>query len=374
MAASARADGPARAVQVAAAELRAMDRRVTALGSLAAHDQAVLSAKVAGRLAEMRVDLGSEVRQGDLLAVIEGQDYVLKERQARALLVQARARVGLPLDGADDRIDPAETSSVKETLARFEEARRNRERVVRLNEQGVISASELESADAQYKVAENQHLEAMAEARMRAATVLQRRAELDLAVQQLADTRLIAPFDGAIQERVANLGEYLTIGAPLLRIVRLDPLRLRLEVPEREAAAIVSNQPVRLVVAGDPREYTGAIRRVSPAIDERNRMLSVEADVPRQGSLRPGAFARAQIVTRSGDPVVAIPTNALVVFAGIEKAFVVEQGKAVERPVTAGRIEAGYVEILTGLKAGERVVLDPGNLRNGEPVAPARRG
>ena len=359
---------PARTVAVATVAEQVLERTVSVIGSLAAHDEATLSLKVPGRLQTIAVDLGSSVRRGEIIAQVEAQDYELELRQSEALLSQARARLGLPLAGEDDRVDPDQTSTVKEARARLDEARKSRDRVAELNAQGILSQSERESADAAHEVAANRYRDALEEVQNRLAQLAQRRAEVEIARKRLADTVIRAPFDGAIQERRASPGEYMIAGTPVVTIVRVDPLRLRVEAPERESAAVRTGQKVRVHLEGDPVAHLGTISRLSPAIDRQTRMLIVEADISNDGSLRPGSFVRAEIMTADDHASLSVPADALVVFAGIEKIFVVEDGKAVERPVSIGRRGADWVEVTSGLKAGDVVVLNPGSLQTGEPV------
>lgn len=357
-----------RTVRVALSESRPMERVVTVTGVLLADEAATLSVKIGGRLKTLSVDIGSVVKRGDVIAQVEPRDYELRLQQASAALSQARATVGLPLEGTDDQFDPEKTSSVKEAKAILNEAARNRDRVLKLSQQGVLSTSDLDTVEAAYTVALNRYEAAGEEARTRQAVLAQRRAEFDLSKQQLNDTSLRSPFDGAIQSRLANVGEFLPAGSPVVKLVKTDPLRLRLEVSERDAASVQLNQRVRLTAEGDTNIYTGTLTRVSPAIDEQTRMLVVEADVRNDGSLRPGLFSRAKIVTRENEEGIAVPEQALIVFAGIEKVVVVQEGKALEKMISTGRRGPGWLEIVTGLKAGERVVIAPGNLRTGEPV------
>ena len=107
---------------------------------------------------------------------------------------------------------------------------------------------------------------------------------------------------------------------------------------------------------------------VRPALDERKRMLLVEAEFKNPGSLRPGAFARAEIVTEPAVPTLAIPTDALVTFAGTEKAFLVQTNRAVDRRLTIGRRSGGWVEVLQGVRVGDVVIRKPGGLQSGDPV------
>ena len=365
---SATALNKARTVRVALSELRPMERVVTVTGLLLADEAATLSVKIGGRLKALSVDIGSLVKRGDVIAQVEPRDYELRLQQVSAALSQARAMVGLPLEGTDDQFDSLKTSAVKEAKAVLNEATRNRDRVLKLSQQGVLSTSDLDTVEAAYTIALNRYEAAGEEARTRQAVLAQRRAEFDLSRQQLNDTSLRSPFDGAIQSRLANVGEFLPAGSPVVKLVKTDPLRLRLEVSERDAASVQLNQRVRLTAEGDTNIYTGTLTRVSPAIDEQTRMLLVEADVRNDGSLRPGLFSRAKIVTREDEEGVAVPEQALIVFAGIEKVVVVQDGKALEKMVSTGRRGPGWIEIVSGLKAGERVVIAPGNLRTGEPV------
>jgi RND family efflux transporter MFP subunit len=217
-------------------------------------------------------------------------------------------------------------------------------------------------------VAEGRYQDAVEEIRNRQALLSQRRSELAIARQQLADTGIYAPLDGIVQEKRTSVGEYLAAGTPVVNIVRMDPLRLRAEVPERAAASIRSGQNVRVTVDGDANVYLGQIKRLSPVIAEQNRMLMLEADVRNDGRLRPGSFARAEIVTNDARMAVAVPSNAIVTFAGIEKVIVVQDGKALEKPITTGRRNGDLTEIVAGVNVGDQVVVDPGNLQSGQPV------
>lgn len=347
---------------------RAVERTVVAMGTLAAYDQATLRVKVPGRLLRITVDLGSVVHQGQLIAQIEPQDYQIRVEQAEAALAQARVRLGLPPEGTDDRIDPEQTATVRQARALLEDARATRERSLQLYEEGIISRAKLDADEAAYKVALSRYQDALEEVRNRQAVLLERRAQLMLARQQLSDTSILAPFDGMIQERHTSVGEYLAAGAPVVTLVRMDPLRLRADVPERDARAVGAGQLVRVTVEGDTTVYTGRIVRLSPTITAQNRMLMVEAEVRNDGRLRPGAFCRVEIVTDDRSTALTIPTSAIVTFAGIEKVILVRDGKAIERPITTGRRTSEWVEVVSGLTPEDRVVVDPGNLQSGQSV------
>ncbi len=362
------AAAPKRVRIVAATEL-AVEETVYGTGNLAAQDRAVLSAKVIGRVDGIFVDIGSQVRKGDLLAQIQKREFELRRQQAEAALSQARARLGLALTGEEDKVEPEQTSVVKEAKAVLSEAARNHDRLLALRDQGIISAADVESAEAQYQVALNRYDEATHEAKNRMATLLQRKAERDLAEQEMRDTEIRAPFDGVVEQRQTSPGEFLNLATPILTLVRVDPIRLHLEISEKDAARVRLDQKVYLRVEGLERPLEGTLSRLSPVISAGNRMLIAEADLPNpSGILRPGSFVKADVVVNDKMPGIFVPKGAIATFAGIEKIFTVENGKAVEKEVTLKRKRGELVEIEGNVKVGDLVVVEPGNLRNGQAV------
>jgi RND family efflux transporter MFP subunit len=358
-----------RQVKIARAMEAKVARTVSATGTLAAEDQVVLGTKVVGRLGEISVDLGSRVRKGQAIARIDPSDYRLRVDQAEAALQQARVRLGLPAEGTSDKIDLEQTSTVRQAAATLKEARLTHERMAKLWEDNYIARAELDAAVAQLAIAESQYQNAVEEVRIRQGLLFQRRSELEIARQQLADTVIISPMDGAVSERQGSVGQYLIAGAPVVTLVRMDPLRLRLPVPERQAGSVRVGQAVELTVEGDSRRYSGRVVRLSPAISENNRTLLIEAEVPnKDGGLRPGSFAKADIIVEAGEQIVTVPRDAIITFAGIDKVLSVEEGQAVEKRVRTGRRIGDQIEIVEGVAAGYQVIVDPGNLVAGQPV------
>jgi len=345
-----------------------MERAVFATGTLAAQEESTLSSKVSGRLQRIEVDVGTPVKPGALLAQVEPRDYELRLKQAEAAVAQARAELGLPLEGENDEVQLDAITSVRQAKAVFDEAAKNRDRVQQLSVEGIATAAELDTAEASHLVARTRYEGAIEEARMRLAALAQRRAELEIARKQLSDTAVRAPFEGVIQKRLAGLGQYVAPGTPIVSLVRTDPLRLRLDVTERDAIRIRGGQPVLLTVEGDATVHRGILARLSPALDDATLSLRVEADVPAEGALRPGLFAQARIIVETNAPCVAVPTNAVTTFAGIEKVVTIREGKAQELAVVTGRHKEDWVEILSGLSAGQAVVLDPAGLQTGDQV------
>ncbi len=264
---------------------------------------------------------------------------------------------------------------MRQARAVLDQATLTRDRTAAAARKGIVSQADLDAAEANFRVAEGRYQDAIEEVRNRQGVLRQRRIELELAKQALDDSRLSAPFAGRVRERHATPGQYLAAGAPVGTIVKVHPLRLRLSIPEREAAAVRVGQTVRVRLEGDPTAYEGRVARVGPAIEETSRTLSIEAEVANPtGVLRPGAFANAEVVTEARETAILVPATTLVSFAGVERVFVVKDGQAAERRVTTGRRDGGRVEVIKGLAAGEPVVVNPGNLVDGETVSASVTG
>jgi RND family efflux transporter MFP subunit len=347
----------------------ALVRSITVTGTLAAEDQVALGFKVPGRLAEVSVDLGSPVKQGQVVARLIPTDYELRVQQAEAALVQARVRLGLTADGSETTVDPEKTALVRQRRAVAQEARLNRDRMQTFVDRGISARATLDAAIAALEVAEGQYQDALEEIRTREAVLSQRQSELEIARQQLEDTVLRAPFDGGVRERQVAIGEYRGSGDPVVTIVRTRPLRLQLAVPERETADLKSGLNVIVRVEGDTTGHNGRLERIGAAIDETNRTLPVEAMVPNEGDLlRPGQFATAEIVLSESDRALVVPLDAIVTFAGVQKVLTVENGHASEQRIRTGRRDGERVEVLEGLAVGDIVIRAPGDLVDGVPV------
>jgi membrane fusion protein (multidrug efflux system) len=324
--------GPAaaapRKVSLARVESRPMERTLQVVGTLAARDEAAVAAQVAGQIELLSADLGDRVTAGQELALIDTASYEALVRQSEANLARTKASAA--------------------------NAAQNLKRIQDLQKEKISSTSDLDQA--------------VAEADRTRAEVKAAEAAEAIARLNLARSRVRAPFDGAIAQRLVAAGNYVSVGVPIVRLVKTDPLRLRLEVPERASSAVRPEQEVRLTVEGDANTYTGKLARIAPAIRQSDRMLPVEADVPNPGTLRAGLFARAQIILSTNEESLSIPTNALITFAGLEKVVVLRDGKAAEKTVTTGRRGADWIEINSGLNAGETVVLNPAGIRTGQPL------
>lgn len=358
---------PRRATLVRAREAE-LPRMLALDGSLRADEISTLGAVVSGRLKELPVDLGTRVDTGAPLAQLDPGPFQLRLAQAQAAVSEARSLLGLTLSGENDEVDIEGSSLVREMRANLEEAQANLARMRSSLEQGLIGASEYEPAVAQAEVAAARLQDALETIRTRIATLTRRRAELGVAERELRETTIVAPFAGAVLARLAAPGQYLTAGTPVVELVKTDPLRLVLEVPERESSAVAIGQRVRFTTEDTAGEHEGRVVRLAPGLRETSRTLRLEAEVPNaSGALRPGAFVRARLEL-GGAPALLLPASAVRRFAGVEKVALAVEGRAKLRVVRTGRSVGTEIEIREGLTPATEVVREIGDLVEGQPL------
>jgi membrane fusion protein (multidrug efflux system) len=219
-------------------------------------------------------------------------------------------------------------------------------------------------AAARYTSAFNGVLEKIALIRVRAA-------ELSLTRQQLADSAIIAPFTGYIQERHVGQGSFVQIGDPIVTLVRTSVLRFRGTLPERHAVRLAVGQQVRLHIESVPEPLVVQISRLSPVVNAQNRSLMFEAEVPNHdGRLQTGLFAEAQVIVDPDARAIILPPSAISEFAGAEKVWKVVDGMAQEQTVMTGRRREEGIEIISGIAAGDAILHDAsqGKIARIDPV------
>lgn len=373
-----------REVRTAAVQAGVWPRRLAVNGEALPSESALLAAQVPGQLVAWHVERGQRVAAGQLLVEIDPVEYGLRVEQAQAALLALRAELGLepePETGGEAAAAAGlvvdETPIVREALAAFRQAELDRQRSEALRSDGITSAGDLDGARLREETAASRLRAARDTVAVRLARLSEQQVALELALENQRRARVLAPFDGAVAERRAGLGDVLTPGAPLLELVRFDPLRVRLVVPEQDAGRVAVGQTVELTLdSARERNLSGALLRLAPALDGASRTLWAELELPNpDGLLRPGSFVRAAIEYDPAHTALLVPEAALVRFAGTVRVFVVEDGRAVERRPSLGRERSGpggeiEVEVLAGLELGERVVLAPGSLSAGTPLTP----
>jgi membrane fusion protein (multidrug efflux system) len=191
------------------------------------------------------------------------------------------------------------------------------------------------------------------------ASMQQTQATLNLASKRLRDTQIRAPFAGRIKSREITTGQYLKIQSPVVTIVNIDPLRVRLTVPEKMSPWVQVGREVELTVEAFPgREFSGRVSRINPSVDEKSRSFEIEALVPNHsGELKPGSFVKSTIQSEKVDTILTIPYTSATYVYGAYKVFLVEGGKIKEREVKLGDRIGDNIEIIEGLKAEDKIAV-----------------
>jgi RND family efflux transporter MFP subunit len=325
-------------------------------GSLSANEVSTIAAKVFGRIVEVNCDLGDSVTAGQQLVKLDDREYALRVAQAEAQVAQARAAVGLKPDDPLSGLDPLKSPPVREAQAVLDEAKQTVSRLGSLFSQGAVVATDLEAAQSAVSVADARYNSALNSVREKIALIDVQLAQLQLAKQELADTVVVAPTDGRVLSRSVAVGTYIQVGQPIVELASTKTLRYRSAVTERLAQQLEIGQRVRIHVANQVRETR--VTRISPALDPLNRSLAFEAEVANdEETLRSGLFAQAEIILDEQSTALAIPTSAMVRFAGVDKAWRVTDGKVSEAVLQIGREIDGMIEVVGGLSAGDQLLL-----------------
>ena len=346
----------------------AVDRFLRVTGSLAADEQAEVSAEATGRVIDTPVERGTRVAQGTVLARIAPAEASAQLQEAEANAGQIEARLGLT---AGATFDPRRVPDVMNAQASLDWAESEFARMKSLLDQKVVSQSEFDQRRSQVEVARQQVRIALNAAEQQFRGLQAARARVALARKAVADTTVRAPFAGLVAERVVSAGDYVTRGTRIATIVRIDPMRVELTVPEQSLSLIGVGQLVKLTVDAYPNEvFEARVRFVSPALRTDQRALTVEAVMAnRDGRLKPGLFATAAIQQQASAPALRVPASAVETLAGTSRVYVVKDGKVEERIVTIGERQGDRIELTSGVAKGDVVATDPrGRLADGASV------
>ena len=304
-------------VSTAPARLEEIPDALDAVGTLEPHERVILSAQIGGIVAEANVDFGDRVQKGQVLGGLDLREFALRVDAARAAL--------------------------KQTEAMLVKARQDHRRALQLHKEGALSDEDRDRAITELRVAEANH-EAAA-------------TQLAIAEKHSRDARLISPVDGYVAVRRVNVGEYVAANTPVVEIVVVDPLKLRVAVPDRFVGRVTTGLPVTMEVDAFPGErFAGEVSRVGSDVDTKTRSFLVESAIPNSsGRLKPGQFARA-VIDLGRQAAIVVPRAAVSTFGGTNRVFVVDgDGRVENRTVVPGRDLGESVAILEGLAAGETV-------------------
>ena len=355
-------------VTTAAAIRRDLPRFFEATGSLAGDQQTDVAPQTSGKVIQVGVDIGSPVRRGQTLIRLDESELKLRVDQAAAQVEQAKAnvkqaeeKIGLRSGQAFDPNRVAEVSAARVTL---ELAEKNLRRAEKLIESGDVSRSFYDEERARRDQLKEQYEVALAQARQNYAAVEVARTNVANAQTQLALARknlsyavIPSPIDGFVTERTADLGEYVSPQQKVATIVRTNPLRIRIDIPEQAISAVRVGQSVSITTSAWPdKNFSGRVARIAPNVSATSRTLTVEAEIENSGgALKPGQFATVRILQERAEPAVLIPARAVLTEAGVSRVYVIKNGHAEQRLVQTGQTENDLIEVKTGVAADEQV-------------------
>ena len=365
---AANAAPPVVEVTTTAAIKRDLPRFFEATGSLIGDQQTDVAPQTSGKVVAVGVDIGSPVKRGQMLVRLDDAELKLRVEQAAAQVQQAKAsvrqaeeKIGLRPGQAFDPNRVAEVAAAKVTL---DLAEKNLVRAEKLIESGDVSREFYDQQRAQRDQLKQQYDVALAQARQNYAAVDVARtnvanaeAALALAKQNLSYAVIPSPMDGFVSERPADLGEYVSPQQKVATVVRTNPLRVRIDVPEQAISEVRVGQSVSATTSAWPdRNFSGRLARIAPNVSAQSRTLTVEAEIDNSsGALKPGQFATVRILQERTEPAVLVPARAVVTEAGVSRVFVIKDGHAEQRLVQTGQTEGDLIEIRQGVAADEQV-------------------
>ena len=355
-------------VSTAPAIMRQLPRFFEASGSLAPNEQSDVAAETSGKVAAVGVDMGSSVRRGQMIVKLDDADFRIKIQQAQAQLDQAKAtlrqneaKIGLR---PGQKFNPENVPEVAGAREALDLADKNLRRYEKLVETGDISRAAYDQQKSQRDQLAEQYQALIHQAQQNYAAVANAQAAVDAALTQvslakrnLGYTVVVSPMAGYVSDRPADVGEYVSPQQKVATVVNLNPLRVRIDIPEQAISQIHVGESVSVSVAAYPdRGFSGHVARVSPSVTTASRTLTVEADVENpKAELKPGQFATVRILLPQTEAAVLVPQRSLRTISGSTYVFVIKNGHAEQRLVQSGQTEGDLVELKSGVAADELV-------------------
>ena len=359
-------------VRTALAESRTIDRTASVTGSLNPDETVTVSSEVAGRVSRILVDFGQPVRQGQVLVELDKQELQFQLDRAKANLAQAQARLGLE-PGKPEKVET--TAAMRQAWEQMEDARTKYDNARKLVATGDISQERFTELDKAFRARQAMFDQMKDEMRTQIVGLDGLRADIAVAQKKVNDATVRAPFDGSVSQKLVSPGQYTNANTALLTVVKTNPMRLRVDIPETASASVRIGTALKFRTDAIPGQtFEAVVRELNPALDSRSRSLTAEARFQHSDPrLRPGMFVQVELVLAAGSKIVAVPKRALYTVAGLTKMFVIRGGKAVELKVTPGQDLGDFVELPgTSVQPGESVAISAlTQLVDGAPVRAA---
>jgi len=342
-------------------------RDLEVVGTLAAQDEVTISAQSEGMVFKVLADLGDIVEADQPLVELDQEKLRYNLDQQKATLARARTKYGATVSG--ELPEEKDTPDVRRAAAELAQARQFYERARALDQSKLIAQQAMDDARATFETKNASYDLAVQNARNLRADIDVADAATKLATRQLRDAVIRAPFQAYVQKRMVAPGQLVAAQTPVMSLVRVGPLKIIAEIPERMAPWVRVNQGVKFQADAFPgRTFTATVSRISPAVNAQTRSFAFEA-IANDSSLKPGTFAKVHLETLLAEPALTISFAAVQYRFGVSRVFVVNGNTLGVREVKLGDRHGERIEIVEGLKEGEAVALtDVDNLTDGMKV------
>lgn len=324
----------------------AKDATISYKASLEASEEGTVCSKIGGKVVQIMFENGKYVSQGDPLVKLDDQDIINNIKSLESKLISSQI-------------------SLEKIQMNVENAQRSFDRTKTLFDQGAISKVDMENAETILKSAKN-------DLDLTKATINTSQIDLQTLKDSLANTTIIAPISGVMDEKSVNLGQYANLGATLGKVKNISPIYAVIKVDQNDRSSLVLGQSAKVKVgATDLKEYDGVIKTINVSADTTSRVFECKVQVDNQDqSLKPGIYANVDIVGNQKEKMLAVPTEALSGTQGNYTVFVNDNGIARKHIVSIGEITKGLVEIKSGIQQGDSVIISNVNtLQDGDAVS-----
>lgn len=356
---------------------------LTASGYVVARRKAVVSAKIQGRLAQLNVEEGSQVHEGQILARLESQDdHDAQVRRAQAAVQQAEAQI------------VAGRAAIRRADADLVEAQRQTAVNERLAKEHILATDTLEASRSRVKVLEAAVGQAEAEVARMEAALAQAKADECFFEAQKANTVIRAPFTGVVVKKMAEVGESVapippgvnlsTSSGAIVALADLQTLEVEVDVAEANVAKLTLRQPAEVTVEAFPeKRHRAELRQVIPTADRTKATVTVKVTIlDRDPNLKPEMSARATFLEKAApatsnaapfEPTIFVPADAVITRDGGPKVFQVVDGRAKLLSISTGQARRDQIVVTNGLGGSETIVVNPpAELNDGDKVAVRR--
>jgi len=358
-------------VQISPVIRKQMTYSLTVTGDIAPMMQVDLFPRVSGYLERIDVNLGDSVRQSQVIAQIDRTEFLQKVKEVEAKVAQAKANLSeLEAGSRPEELRQAE-EALRQAQSRFDNAKLHRERVEALFKRQVISKKEADIAEMDYTVAEaqlaasQQNLKLVREGARQevreGSRAKLKEMEALLAQEQirLQNTLIIAPFQGEIIRKYIDAGALASPSTPIVNLVHTMTLKIVANVLEKDIPLLKPAMKAKIQTEAYPgKVFEGKVARINTGLDLNTRTLQAEIEIPNSSRLlKPGMFARIEVVLLEKPEVLAIPSNAVMENQGEKFVYLLEGNKAARRPIVTGIEQDRFVEVREGLKEGDQVIV-----------------